>query len=351
MIEPIVLDGAKGGQVLRTGIGLSCLTQKPVKLVNIRSSREKQGLQPQHLTCVRTLGQLCGASIEGAWLNSSQVLFVSKKVKPLQLVVNIGTAGSISLLVQAGLFPGLVEKTKLRVMGGTNVPFAPPIEFFSSVLFPSLKTMGARFELETSVRGYFPKGKGVVSFASSPARFPLKPVQLLERGKSESVKLVSHCSSLPRDVCLRQVSAAKKALSSLAVDFVEEISVRENGYSKGSGLSLFLRFSSGAVLSSSALGAPNKTAEAVGTEAAQKLLKQVNQTGSCDSFLADQLVPFLALAKGKSRLSVTCLDEHVFSNIEVCEKLLDCRFEVSGKVGESGEIACQGSAFVPDEKE
>jgi len=188
-----------------------------------------------------------------------------------------------------------------------------------------------------------------VIFSTRPAVFPLKPVSLQEAGSLQSVSLVSHCSSLPSTVANRQVLSAKKALSALNVDFVEEVSAKENGYSKGSGLSLFARFSSGAVLSASALGLTGKTAEAVGLEAAKKLLNQLDLHRPVDMFLADQLVPFMALAKGKSKLSVTQLDEHVFSNIDVCEKLLDCRFEVTGKVNEPGEIFCQGATFVPEE--
>ena len=74
-MEPILIDGSKGGQVLRSAIGLSALTQKPVKIEKIRLLREKPGLQPQHLTAVQLLSQLCAGKVQGAVLNSQTVLF------------------------------------------------------------------------------------------------------------------------------------------------------------------------------------------------------------------------------------------------------------------------------------
>ncbi|MDO8625221.1 MAG: RNA 3'-terminal phosphate cyclase, partial [Candidatus Diapherotrites archaeon] len=290
------------------------------------------------------------AKVSGNRVGSSVVDFIPSNISAQRLSANVGTAGSVALVLQAAAFPMLASVSRLRVSGGTDVAFAPPIDFWSQVLLPSLSRMGCRFELVLSSRGYYPKGGGIVSFASKPAKFPLKPISITESGSLKSVFAVSHCASLPLEVAQRQAASAKKALSGLVVAWDASIDAKEDSFSKGSGLSLFGQLSTGAILSGSALGAKGKPAENVGLEAAQMLKNQLDSNRPCDSFLADQLIPFLALAKGKSVLSVSKLDVHVFSNISVCEKLLDCSFEVEGIEGESGDIRCHGVGFVPVER-
>ncbi len=63
----LVIDGAQGeggGQVLRTALSLSVLTQTPIELINIRAKRRKPGLLRQHLTSVRAAPEICDAKID-----------------------------------------------------------------------------------------------------------------------------------------------------------------------------------------------------------------------------------------------------------------------------------------------
>ena len=41
--------GEGGGQIIRSAITLSCITKKPVHIVNIRKNRKVSGLKPQHI--------------------------------------------------------------------------------------------------------------------------------------------------------------------------------------------------------------------------------------------------------------------------------------------------------------
>ncbi len=346
-IEPIVINASAGGQVFRTAIGLSALLQKPVRIEHIREKRPNPGLQAQHLAALKTVQQLCNARVFGDRIGSPTVSFFPQKPMDSQLVCNIGTAGSTGLLLQPAFFPSLVCENHIRVSGGTNVPFAPPIEFLQFALLPELKKMGCRFELELNLHGFFPKGNGSVSFFSKPAKLPLKPLYLAELGELNGIELFSACASLPKEVAERQCRSAKKWLGELKTDFVEHIDCREKSVSIGSSLVLLAKFSSGRILSSTALGKKGLAAEEVGKMAALELLKQTRIGKAVDVHLADQLIPFIALAKGKSTLDVSEIDGHLLENIKVCEQLLPVHFEVSGKLGESGEIFVDGCAFKP----
>jgi RNA 3'-terminal phosphate cyclase (ATP) len=268
-MEPVLIDASDGGASFRTAIGLSALIGKPVRIGNIRAKRPNPGLQPQHLTALQVVSSMCGAQASGAKQGSSVVGFAPAKLRASRLSAGVGTAGSVLLVAQAAMLPMLAASTRLRVSGGTDVPFAPPFAFFPSVLFPALSRMGGRFEIELSARGYFPKGGGAVSLSSKPARFPLKPVVLVQPSDPDSLSCVSHCASLPADVASEQAVSAKKALSDLGVPFEQSLDVRSDARSKGSGISLFARLKSGAVVSGSALGDKGKPAKSVGLEAAK----------------------------------------------------------------------------------
>ena len=99
----IEIDGSLGGgQLLRTTIGLSALTGEPVKITNIRTNRPgcKPGLRPQHLMGVKIAGQFCDAIIHGLEEGSTTVQFTPKELQVTSGKVNIGTAGSVTLLLQ-----------------------------------------------------------------------------------------------------------------------------------------------------------------------------------------------------------------------------------------------------------
>ncbi len=342
-VDGRLLEG--GGQILRTSLALSALTGKPLQIKNIRASRPKPGLRPQHLASVETIASICNAELKNAFPGSKELLFTPKQISSANLNINIGTAGSISLLLQQALPAALLQAVKLHVSGGTNVSFSPPIEFLQHALFPSLHKMRARLEAKIGRRGYFPKGNGSVSFSSKPAKLPLKPISLTEFGKIEFVKIFSHCASLPKKVAENQASSARHALQKLNLEFVENIECKERSSTIGSGITLLAYTATGAVLTGSALGKKGLPAEQVGREAAENLLRELTPKKPCDSHLADQLIPFMALARGKSEIHTGSLTRHCQTNIAVVEKFLPVKFKVQGSLGKPTAISVEGVSF------
>ena len=47
-----------------------------------------------------------------------------------------------------------------------------------------------------------------------------------------------------------------------------------------------------------------------------------------DEFLADMLIPYMALAKGKSAFLTRAISEHIESNIWLMEKMLNVKFTI-----------------------
>lgn len=131
MIEIDGSHGEGGGQILRTAVSLSAVTGEQVRIGRIRAGRPVPGLQPQHVTSIEAVAQVCGADVDGLFQGSKEIVF-----KPGQLVggdfeFDVGTAGSTSLVITSCLLPGLMSKARLRITirGGTDVRWSPPFDY------------------------------------------------------------------------------------------------------------------------------------------------------------------------------------------------------------------------------
>jgi RNA 3'-terminal phosphate cyclase (ATP) len=98
-IDGSILEG--GGQILRSAVSLSALTATPVKITRIRAKRENPGLQAQHLAAVTAVAELVDAKVIGLKRGSTAIEFYPQKIREGQFKIDVGTAGSITLVIQA----------------------------------------------------------------------------------------------------------------------------------------------------------------------------------------------------------------------------------------------------------
>ena len=128
--------GEGGGQIIRSAITLSCITKKPIHIENIRKNRKVSGLKPQHLTAISILQKIANAKVVGAEIGSTELKFIPGDIKDLDLKADIGTAGSIPLILQV-LIPVVAvsqKKLDLEIKGGTDVLWSPSIDYTQYVL-------------------------------------------------------------------------------------------------------------------------------------------------------------------------------------------------------------------------
>jgi len=137
-----------GGQILRISTSLSSLLQKPILVYDIRGGRKSPGLKYQHLNGIKLLAEMTSAELKGAELNSQKIEFSPKAHKSGTFKVDIGTAGSVTLLLQSALPAALFTSglSQFFFSGGTNVDFSPPIDYNIDVLFPILKKFGIKVD-------------------------------------------------------------------------------------------------------------------------------------------------------------------------------------------------------------
>ncbi len=329
----IEIDGSEksgSGTILRMAIAFSAITEQPLHIYKIRQNRPQPGLKPQHLEAVRTAAKLCDAEVEGARTDSRELWFKPKKVRGGKIEAEIGTAGSISMLLMTVLpMCAYAENpVHLRISrGGTDVPHSPTINYLRFVLLPTLQRMGLNTVLAVRKYGYYPKGNGEVTVAVTP-RNPLKPLKLEDPGNIRSIKGVSVCTFLAdRKVAERQAKAANDYLGHRGQKAdIEILNDASNPLQKGSSLVLYAESNTNAILGADAIGELRKASETVGTEAAEKLYQEISAKSTVDVHLADLLVPYVALANGKSTYLTRTITDHLQTNIWLAQKILNVKF-------------------------
>ena len=322
MPDPIIVDSAQGGgQMLRNAVALSAVSGRSVRVVNIRGARPQPGLRPQHLLAVRAVAEICGARLVGAQIGSREIEFWPGGIRSkTDWRLDVGTAGSLTL-VQQCLLPVLSQSpapSTLTLVGGTDVPFSPPHDYFTSIFLPALAELGPRVESRLLARGFYPKGGGEVAVRISPAA--IRPILwsgrgalVRVRGKSYSMGLAAHIAQRMRDSALRVFAAAGVRGAEV------ELEVVSSGRSEGCGIIVWAECDGGRRLAGSALGRRGKSAKQVGEEAARALLSELESGAAVDTHLADQLIVWLTLASGASQFTTSHMTDHLRSASQVAE--------------------------------
>jgi RNA 3'-terminal phosphate cyclase (ATP) len=329
-------------------VALAAVTGREIEVRNIRAKRDKPGLAPQHLAAVRAVATLCRGQVEGLSLRSPEVRFSPGRLSGGEYRFDVGTAGSISLVLQAVL-PALIAGGRVAavtVTGGTDVRQAPPIGYLQNVILPLLARMGVDSELEVIRRGYYPRGGGEARIAIAPGA--LRPLALDEPDAIVAIEGHAHVSNTPEHIATRMRYAAIGRLAgvSVAPPQVEvEVFDRARATGTGGGIVMWAR-SASTVLGAGRVAERGIRAETLGAAVGEELAADIAAGATLDRHAADQLLVYLALAKGGSYLTRS-LTAHARTAMWLVERFLPVRFDVSSK-GElvRVSVAPPGSTFI-----
>lgn len=321
--------GEGGGQILRTAISLASIGSIEVRIFNIRSHRPQPGLKAQHMKTIETAAKLCDAEVLGLYMGSQEIIYSPMEIKGAAYKVDIGTAGSISLLLQCIMPMAAFSKgdISLEITGGTDVKWSPTMDYLNNVTCNALKQMGFNYRIEVLKRGYYPEGGGKVCASFEPAR--LHGFEY-ER-KEEIIKGISHSSKLPEHISQRQALAAKRVLDNRGIECDITVCTKDE-VSTGSGITLWSGYNG-----ASNLGRKGIPAEKIGEMAAKQMIQQIDSKASVDPYLADQLITYMGLV-GSGSFTTYMVSQHTLTNIHITELLLDIEFEIRKK-GKLAEIS------------
>ncbi|MDY6779852.1 MAG: RNA 3'-terminal phosphate cyclase, partial [Halobacteria archaeon] len=191
---PLKIDGSHGeggGQILRTSLALSAVTGEAVEVHDVRAERETPGLKRQHLAVVDAIAEMSDADVEGDDEGSERVLFDPSEVTGGEYTVDVGTAGSVTLVAQSAILAsvGADSTVELVIRGGTDVKWSPTYAYLEHVTLPLLETIGVEAESRLVRRGHYPEGGGEISLVVEPS-YP-EPTRLTRRGELRRVEGLS----------------------------------------------------------------------------------------------------------------------------------------------------------------
>jgi RNA 3'-phosphate cyclase len=332
--DDVIIDGSEGeggGQILRTGLAFSAITGKGLTIKNIRANRPKPGMAHQHLAGLKAIREICGAEVEGAEIGCTEVRFSPGTITHGEYGFEVGTAGSVTLVLQT-LLPALAStkgESIIIISGGTDVKWSPPADYYRLVLFPMLCRMGLECSIDIKKRGYYPRGGGSVEArVRSPGA--LRPLRVGGDGEAGEISGIVNITALPVHIAERiERTIGSKLPDELSSKLDIVIDHRGKGPSQGVGVVLAATKGDG-LLGGSALGERGKPAEKVGKEAIENLTCELNIGAGVDIHAADQILPYMALGPAGSLYNARTLSNHAMTNISVIEKFLGKTFEVDG---------------------
>jgi RNA 3'-terminal phosphate cyclase (ATP) len=327
MIEIDGAHGEGGGQLVRTAVALAAVQARPIRVVNVRAGRRNAGLAPQHVAAVRAVAAMCDAQCDGVEPRSTALTFVPRRLRGGEYRVDVGTAGSVTLVLQA-MLPAAVacgERCAISVRGGTDVRAAPPMDYLRLVLLPLLERLGIDATLTIERRGYYPRGGGEVRLDLAPTS-ALSPFAVDDPGAVDRLEIRTHVSQLPREIAERMAAAALQVLPpGVRVD--RHIEAFADGRSAGPGGAIVLRaLTARTVLGAAQIAERGVRAELLGRLAGESLARDLRAGAPLDVHAADQMLVFLALARGESHFRVRELSSHARTAMWLIERLSATQF-------------------------
>ncbi|KAB0399685.1 hypothetical protein E2I00_019878 [Balaenoptera physalus] len=276
--------------------------------------------------------------------------------------------------------------SELRLKGGTNAEMAPQIDYTAMVFKPIVEKFGFTFNCDIKMRGYYPKGGGEVIIRMSPVK-QLNPINLTDRGSVTKIYGRAFVAGvLPfkvaKDMAAAAVRCIRKEIRDLYVNIQPVQEPKDQAFGNGNGIIIIAETSTGCLFAGSSLGkrvsvlyygtnqfakmnytsglsilflvffyivpVVGVNADKVGIEAAEMLLANLRHGGAVDEYLQDQLIIFMALASGISRIKTGPVTLHTQTAIHFAEQLAKAKFTVKKSEDEEDAskdayiIECQG---------
>ncbi len=337
--------GEGGGSILRVAAGICTFAGKGLKITNIRKNRTPPGLKLQHLLGISSLKEITDGILEGATIGSTELYFKPGSKWISNYSIKIDTAGSIGLLTQSlqyallGAPPG--DYTFQIEGGGTYGKGAPDPYLLNNTTFKLFRKIGYDVQIKVEKEGFYPRGgaKGKIVIKVPPK---IQGFDFTTKGAIKAVGTricVSNQLKNKRvgeriEKVIRRETADLKIndIHSIDCDYVDTLS-------PGVGLSGYIEYDNGAVKGSGLiLGELKLSSEELAKEYCSSLINCYNHPSAVDVWTADQLIPLMPMCEGQSCFNVEEITSHAKTNMEIVEKLFECKYTIE-KVANGWKIS------------
>ena len=301
-------------------------------------------MRPQHLKAIEASAQICQGRTEGAEIGSKEIKFMPRKiVKGGKFDWNIGTAGSAVMLALTVIPSALFAErpSQYKITGGLFQDSAPSAYHLRYVLLPILRAMGAHLDLTIIQPGYVPRGKGQIQVSVIPVKGMLSPLNLVDQGNVTEINGIALSSLLKsRKVSDRMAKECQKTLKTtgydpnikVLYDTGEEPVYKRASIQAGASLAIWARTDTECLIGSDMAGKLRRTAEFIGKRTARDLIEDLDARATVDRYLADQIIPFTALAEGWSAYLIPKMTAHIQARLWLVEEILGAKTEVKNNL-------------------
>lgn len=178
-----------GALAFRQKIVLSALTNRPIRIKNIRSRSKTPGVTSAEVDFLKIVCEISNGAIVRINDTGCNVFFSPGTLIGGELEFKCSTERGLGYYLEPIIL--LCSFTKallnLTLIGVTNNSIDPSVDAIMQNWLPFLKNLlppasAACLKLEIKKRGVAPKGGGEIVFSSKPALF-LSPLQILNPGK------------------------------------------------------------------------------------------------------------------------------------------------------------------------
>lgn len=225
--------------------------------------------------------------------------------------------------------------------GGTDTTLAPPADYITHVLMPTLRRLlGVQVDFKVVKRGFYPRGGGVVLLtarAPSEEGATLPAFDLTQRGELRSIKIEAFTAGQVPDTVGQRLAASTAAQLKRLVgeQLPGPIPIRcytepkENAVASGCSVLAIAETSTGLLLGGAGVGQRGLLSESIGERVGSELGGALASGACVDEWMQDQLIIYMALAKGTSRMLCGELTLHTRTAIAVAQQLTAARFTVT----------------------
>jgi len=162
-------------------------------------------------------------------------------------------------------------------------------------------------------------------------------VILVDRGKTTGIQGIALSSLLKkREVSDRMAKECQRSLKSKG--YVPDIEILydnknnpvypEVSIQAGASLVIWAKTDTGCLIGSDMAGALGRPSEFIGKKVADYLIEVLETDATVDEHVADQLIPFCALADGWSSYIIPKMTDHIEARLWLIEKMLGAKTEV-----------------------
>lgn len=341
----IHLDGSHGeggGELIRTALAMSALTQQPFRLSNARFGTRFPGLDAEEVTIIRAMAWLTSAHVEGADLGRPEFTFAPKN-RPVALrdevpsTVNGNGRGPNALITLSALAPVLARTggySTVRATGETYGMNALSYDPFAESTVTAWREFGLYTFPRLETAGFGRDQEGVVELDVEPSA--LNGVIAAERGNDLRIfgRVCTH--GVNDSVADRAIHHAKTLAKSIGKPL--EIEHRRVGSTNpGIYVSFWVNASPGTG-SGSAIGSRNLRAEQLVQGAMEDLLEWMDSKSTYDPYVADQILLPAILCGEECSFSVSRLTSRFLTKIWVAKQFAPLRITVRGNEGSRGVV-------------